>query len=222
MELSSTPPTGTRKRRNDSVTSHYVRRAMRGDRNSLAWLIEHLSPLLLAQASYRLGDRLRSFYDPEDLVAEVWVVALPRLATLNGEGPRETPTLLRFLATTLIHRVNNLVRKHLRKDAVLREADLKAESGTVGFFAALARDTQGVVTRTARDERTRTVLACLDELEPQDREIIILRAIEQHSNQVVASRLGLKPNTVSHRYRRAMKRLKTALPDSIFAELDGA
>ena len=39
---------------------------------------------------------------------------------------------------------------------------------------------------------------------------------------VVADRLGLKPNTVSHRYRRAMKRLETALPDSIFAELDGA
>ena len=44
----------------------------------------------------------------------VWVVALPRLPELPPRDERHTPVLLKFLSTTLLYRINNLVQKHIR------------------------------------------------------------------------------------------------------------
>ena len=94
-------------------TTLHVRRAREGDLTSLGWLAERLQPLLLAQARYRLGS-LRAI-EPEDLVAEAWCVALPRLAELAPREGRVTPVVLRFLSTTLLRLANNHVRREVRR-----------------------------------------------------------------------------------------------------------
>ena len=71
-----------------ALTSLHVRRAADGDSESLGWVVARLSPLLLAQADYRLGPVLRSLYDPEDLVNDTWIVALPRLPELPARDGR--------------------------------------------------------------------------------------------------------------------------------------
>ena len=76
------------------LTSLHLRQAVGGCADSLAWLVRRLSPLLIVQAEYRLGPDLRRVYDPEDLVDEVWVVALPRLGELSARDGRYTA--LRF------------------------------------------------------------------------------------------------------------------------------
>jgi len=203
----------------EAPTSYHVQRARRGDRGSLAWLVERLSPLLLAQASYRLGPRLRRLSEPEDLVAEVWAVAIQRLPALRWERERGTPTLLGFLSTTLLFLVNNATRKALRDEAVLREADMPKHD-MVAPLSELPADTSTVISRALRGERIAAVKRAIDELGPDDREILILRGIEQMPNTSVATRLGLKPNTVARRFHRALARLRQRLPDSVFAEID--
>jgi len=80
-------------------TTLHVRRAKGGDRDSLAWLADRFSPLLLAQARYRLRGRLARWVQPEDVVQDVWAVALPALPGLEASDGRETPVVLKFLAT---------------------------------------------------------------------------------------------------------------------------
>lgn len=198
-------------------TSLHIHRARRGDAQSLGWVVARFSPLLLAQASYRLSRGLRGYYEPDDLVADVWVVALPRLGAADGPAADGTNALLRFLATTLIYRVNNLMRKHVRSDRPMRQGDV-AQSGT-DILARLPAETAGVVTEVIAHERRGDVLTALSALDPLDREIVIMRGIEQTSNETVAELLDLKPNTVSHRYRRALEKLRSRLPDSVFAEI---
>src|SRR5688572_14174181 len=79
----------------DSPTSIHVHRAISGDLDSLAWLIRRFSPVLLSQAQYRLGAALRRFYDPEDVVADVWSVVLRRVNDLRANTEAGTPTLIR-------------------------------------------------------------------------------------------------------------------------------
>ena len=105
----------------DAVTTIHVQRAKHGDEASLDWVVRRFTPLLLAQARYRLGASLRTHYDPEDLVSEVWAIALPRLPDLTVRDGRATPVLVKFLATTLLFRVNSLMRK------------LAARSGRLGL-----------------------------------------------------------------------------------------
>ena len=71
-------------------------------------------PLLVAQANYRLGRILRDRYDAEDIVHDAWIVALSRLAELRPRDGRYTPVLLKFLSSTIVHRVGNLLKKHVR------------------------------------------------------------------------------------------------------------
>src|SRR5262245_47363366 len=92
------------------LTSFHVQRAESGDAESLDWIVRRLSPLLLAQADFRLGPRLRRLHDPEDLVSTVWAITLPRLGELGAREGRKTPVLLSFLTTTLLNRVNGWVK----------------------------------------------------------------------------------------------------------------
>jgi RNA polymerase sigma factor (sigma-70 family) len=206
------PPSG------DATTIH-VRRAKEGDAASVAWLVTRFSPLLLAQASYRLGPELRTHCDPLDLVNDVWLVALPRLPSLGAAGSRETPALLKFLSTTLIYRTNNLARKHLRRDRARAEGGGSSTTTEQDRLAELPADTIGVLTAAVLAERKNAVTEAIEALDELDRRIVILRGIEQAPNEMVAAALEMNASTVAHRFRRALHKLRDRLPDSVFADL---
>jgi RNA polymerase sigma-70 factor (ECF subfamily) len=199
----------------DSTTTIHVQRAKHGDEASLDWIVRRFTPLLLAQARYRLGTSLRTQYDPEDLVSEVWVIALPRLPDLTVRDGRATPVLVKFLATTLLFRANSLMRKLAARSGRQGPVDPNAErDGDLG--AALPDGTSGIVTNVVRREMEGAVGKALGGLDPVDREIILLRAVEQNSNKTVAVLLGIEPNAASMRYQRALERLRARVPGSVF------
>ncbi len=198
----------------EEVTTVHVRRARDGDRDAASRLVERLTPVLLAQAAWRLGPRLRRIKDPEDLVAEAWLTLLPRLATLPPRDGRYTPVLLRFLGTTILHRVNALARHQLRRDTATAGAEPEATGPTPSI------EITGVVTAAMRRERHDALHDALLALPTQDREIVFLRGIEQQENRVVAELLGITPEAAAMRYHRALRRLRERLPGSVFEELD--
>ncbi len=200
----------------DQMTSLQLRRAVGGDADSLTWVVRRLSPLLIAQADYRLGPDLRKLYDAEDLVSEVWMVALPRLGDLSSRDGRQTPVLLKFLTTTLTFRINNLLRQMIR-----RRSHAEGEPERLAGLEDLPARTRGAITQAVRRETVDQVAASLEGLEPQDREIILLRGIEQQTNGEVAAALDLTPKAVSTRYHRALDKLRARLPCEVFDELPG-
>ncbi len=191
-------------------TSVQLRNAVDGDRDSLGWLVAHLSPLLLAQARWRLAGGTVHTIDAEDLVQEAWLVALPRLRELVPREGRLTPVLLRFLATTIVHRVNNLVRESLR-----RGPSYAGEGATEGT----PDDRTGVVTAAVRAEQRRQLLATIEALEPGDREVLLLRGVEQRSLATTAELLGITDAAVTMRYTRALARLRDKIPGSLLDDL---
>lgn len=197
----------------------HVRRAVAGESGSVSWLVERLSPLLAAQASWRLGPLLRPLYDPEDLVSDAWLRLLPELGGLPPRDGRFTPVVLRFLSTAILNRVNNLVKKHLRSGSPAAPAAGLPDDAEAGPLAAIPADVTGAVSAAVRQERHRTVAEAIDALGPQDREIVILRGVEQRANATVAELLGIAPEAAAMRYHRALKRLRDRLPGSAFDEL---
>ncbi|MBK8096210.1 MAG: sigma-70 family RNA polymerase sigma factor [Planctomycetes bacterium] len=195
------------------LTTLHVHRAVRGDSQSLAWLVERLSPLLLAQASWRLGSTLRAHCEPADLVQEAWLVLLPRLSGLAPHDGRMTPVLLSFLTTTILNRVHNLLRRHARRL-------LHTPASDEGTSPSQVQDPRsGVIAAATRAEVACRVRSALELLEPADREIILMRGIEQQAPEEVAAQLSLSRGTLSKRYRRALAKLRERLPDSVFHEL---
>jgi RNA polymerase sigma-70 factor (ECF subfamily) len=189
-----------------------VRQAVRGDRESLSWVVTRFSPLLRAQASWRLGPRMRALVDADDVVAEAWLVALRRLGDLVHEDGRSTPRLIAFLGTTILRIVNRKIDEAVRHARRLAPPPSDSERPDVG--ADLAATVTGAVTHAARSELAATLDAELAALADRDREVILLRLVEGLSNEEAAAELGEAPNTVSHRYRRALAKLREAFPES--------
>ncbi|MBL8735690.1 MAG: sigma-70 family RNA polymerase sigma factor [Planctomycetes bacterium] len=194
----------------NSETSVVLQAAIDGDADSLGWLVAHLSPLLLAQARWRLHGGLARHVEPDDLVQDAWLVALPRLGELVPRDGRRTPVLLRFLATTILHRVNNLAREVLRKKVPAAPSAAPADPRT------------GVVTAAIRAERRTHLLATIEQLEPIDRDVLLLRGVEQRSQATTAELLGIQGDAVAMRFSRALRRLRDQLPASLLEELGGA
>jgi RNA polymerase sigma-70 factor (ECF subfamily) len=55
------------------------------------------------------------------------------------------------------------------------------------------------------------VQVALNSMDPQDREVLILRHFEDLSNSEAAEVLGIKPSAACNRYVRALKKLRNVL-----------
>ena len=109
------------------LTSIHIQQAVQGDLESLGWVVRRFTPVLLAQAAYRIDTGLRHLYDPEDLVHDVWTTALPKLSDLPVQEKGFTRLLVKFLSTILLYRFNNLVRKQITGKP-RREPDSRPDS----------------------------------------------------------------------------------------------
>lgn len=189
------------------ATTRHVRAAIADDRTSVDWIVRRFSPLLEAQARMRLHGTPVDAGEAEDVAAEAWLVALPRLSDLVPREGRVTPVLLKFLGTTVRSLCNRRIERSLRRRATSLDV--------VGDVAAPppARKALGDPVSAAR------VRTALDALGEPARTIVLLRAVEGIDNREIAEELGESPNTVSHRYRRSLEKLRATLPDSVFDEL---
>ena len=190
----------------DPTTIH-VRRAVDGDCGSLNWVVERFSPLLRMQAEYRLSSGFLPM-EPEDLVAEVWSVALPKLRHLEEREKRLTPVLVSFLGGILLRRYRTLLQRAVRGES------------TGGFLVEeIPKDITEAGEAASRSEEVGKVARALELLAPEDREILVHRVIEGTSLLATAELLELSPNLCAQRSRRALDRLRSALPGSIFEQL---
>ena len=197
------------------LTTLHVRRAAAGDPESLGWVFERFSPLLLTQASYRLGAVISRRVDVEDVIAEAWLIAMRKLGDLVPREGRYTPVLLRYLSSIIQNVANNRMRRFLRESSGAATAQEDARP----FLDELSASITGVVSRASSRELALALRAALDRLDEPARAVIVLRGIEGRSNREVAELLGELPNTVSHRYRRAIEELRLTMPRSVFDEL---
>jgi DNA-directed RNA polymerase specialized sigma24 family protein len=85
-----------------------------------------------------------------------------------------------------------------------------------------ADERTGVVTAAVRDEQRRQLLATIEALEPIDREVLLLRGVEQRSQATTAALLGIGGDAVAMRFSRALARLRAQLPAALFADLGGS
>jgi RNA polymerase sigma-70 factor, ECF subfamily len=204
--------------RPDDDTTLHVRGAIRGERASVEWVVTHFTPFLLAQAHYRVGRHLRGLYDPEDLVQRTWAIALGRLETIQPRRERFTPVLMRFLSSVLLQDYRNLLRKHINRRREL-EADRASRDASEDQMAQIPATASGVTTKAVRSARVAELWEAMQKLSDDDREVLILRGIEQLPFKTIAEKVGVNIGTLRWRYHEALKRLKPLFPVQMIEEL---
>jgi RNA polymerase sigma factor (sigma-70 family) len=207
-------PTDDRAAR-DHLTSIHIERAIKNDRASIAWLVSRYTPLLLFQAHHRMVPSLRAFVEADDAVADVWMAvlsSLPRLAPAEGSF---SLALIRFTSTVLNRRLRDLLEKHvLGKPGISPITDADEQPVEV-------RDaTRGVIAHVVAEERKGIVWASLSALDPEEREIMVMRGIEGRSRREIGEHFGITPENVGVRYHRTLRKLRALVPASVLDDLE--
>ena len=124
---------------------------------------------------------------------------------------RSTPWLRQLAAD----RLNKAYRRHLhagKRDARREEAPLPDKSALELAQRLLGRDTSPS-NRLARQEVRERVRAALAQLPERDREVLVLRYLEQLTPGQIADVLGVGEGAVRTRHTRALLRLQALLSE---------
>jgi RNA polymerase sigma-70 factor, ECF subfamily len=197
-----------------SETCELLNRAAAGDQEGWSGLLARHQDRLRRMVSLRLDRRLQGRIDPSDVLQESYLEAAAHLAEYLRQ-----PSMPFFLWLRSItgHKLLELHRQHLgtqMRDAG-REVSLEQGPWPQASSAVLAAQLLGHEPRPSeaamRAEMKFRLQEALDQMDPIDREVLVLRHFEQLSTAESAAVLGIKEAAAGKRYIRALKRLKEIL-----------
>jgi RNA polymerase sigma-70 factor (ECF subfamily) len=196
-------------------TEELLRRVGEGDANARGELLNRHRERLRRMIALRLDPRLAARVDPSDVVQETLAEADRRLDAYLQQRPLPFYPWLRQLAGD---RMAEQYRRHVRAG---RRSVRREETRSPGLPDASAEELADRLlgrgdspsASLRRDELRERVRAALSMLAELDREVLVLRYLEQMPAREISVVLGVSEGAVKKRALRALQRLRGLLKD---------
>ncbi len=188
----------------DQAERRFIERLMRRDERAFNELVE-----LYEARVFRLLHRMLGRRDEaEDMAQEVFVQIFKAVSTFRGESKLST-WIYRVSVNLCKNRMKYLSRRHADGEDELEPAAERApldeaKGVTFGDVAQPDHLVEGY-------QLERVVQICISELEPDFREVLILRDVEDLSYEELSEITGLPDGTVKSRLHRARSMLKASV-----------
>jgi len=178
-----------------------LQQARGGSDDALNRLFRRYGPKLLALIRVRMGS-LRGRTESRDVLNVVLLKAFQRLEQFEGGDAR---ALMGWLARIAENEIRDQADYHARerRDAAKLEGD--------GQLATLAARVRSQVSLVVLDEETARLERALAELDPDHREVILLRHFEELGFREIARRMGRSADACRMLLARAMTALTLKL-----------
>jgi RNA polymerase sigma-70 factor (ECF subfamily) len=198
-----------------SGTEELIERATRGDVDARQQLLVRHRERLVKMVAVRLDRGVAARLDPSDVVQEALAAAAQHLDEFLRIRPLPYYAWLRQFAW---ERLVKLQRHHIRskKRSVTREEawSMPLPDDSVLRLARLVAGGASPSQALIRNELRERLRAALKQLAPHDREILVMRNLEELSIAEIAEVLGLTEGAVKVRHLRALRRLRAILGES--------
>lgn len=194
-------------------TEELVLLARAGDEAARDNLLAVHRERLRRMVAVRMDQRLCARLDPSDVVQEALLDAAGRLTDYLRERPIPFYPWLRRLTWEVLCKIHT---RHLRRDkrSVVREYPggiAPSDRSTRDLAQWLVDSGTSPSGRAVKGEMAVRVRSALDELGALDREVLVLRYLEQLATREIAAVLEITEGAVKVRHLRALERLRTAL-----------
>ena len=186
-----------------SETLDLLQRWQAGDRAALDALIQRDLPWIRARVHHRLGALLRARGETEDYVQEAMLEVLHYGPKFASESLHRFRALLARIIENMLRDRNDWYRAKRR--TISREQPLPSDS-----ILDLDRPDRSVTRPSVdagRRETESLVRLALELLEPDDRKVLLLRQWDELSFPEIATQMGIAPDAVRMRFRRALPKL---------------
>ena len=194
------------------ATERLIERASGGDDAARQDLLEQYRVYLRRMVEARLDRRVTARVDPSDVVQETLIDAAKRLDAYLVDRPLPFFGWLRQIAG---ERVIDAHRRHLlsqrRSTAREQPSPEYSEDSAWELGRRLVASDTSPSNRLQHRERMERVMAAMAELSASDREILVMRHLEQLSAAEIAGALGITTGAVEVRLFRALVRLRGRL-----------
>jgi RNA polymerase sigma-70 factor, ECF subfamily len=194
-------------------TDALLGRIEQGDQAAVGELLDRHRARLARMVSVRMDERLAMRIDASDVVQEAMIIALQRLPEYLQDRPVVFYPWLRQIAW---ERLVELHRRHVHagKRSVRREEPGLSDASSVELVRRIAASGTDPLGHLIRDELRARSRAALDRLGANDREILVLRHLEELTSAEAAAILGITEEAAIQRHVRALRRLRRQLGPS--------
>ncbi|WP_448626751.1 sigma-70 family RNA polymerase sigma factor [Geodermatophilus sp. URMC 64] len=173
-----------------------VRAAQDGDAEAFGRLYDHYVTMIHRYVYHRVGDRTLA----EDVTSETFVRALRRIDSLSFQG--------RDVGAWLITIARNIIRDHVKSSRFRLEV-------TTADMRDADRATDGPEDAVVAHLTNEQLLACVQQLNSEQQECIVLRFLHGLSVAETAAIMGKKDGAIKALQHRAVRRLAALLPEGL-------
>jgi RNA polymerase sigma-70 factor (ECF subfamily) len=192
-----------------------------GGEAAVAELFEHYRQMLVRMIVVRLDNRLLGKVDVEDILQDAFLEAARRV---DDYLDRPSVPFYVWLRQIALQASIDAHRRYV--DAQMRDVNRETSlfpwacpSESSALLAAELADSLTTPSQCAvRNEMVSELKESLEKLDEIDREILVLRHLEELSNREAAEVLGIHQFAASKRYLRALERLRNVMsvvPNSV-------
>lgn len=176
----------------------------------LTELVEKYRPLLfLVARQIRLDPKLQARFDVDDIVSEAVTRALSSLQQFRGTSEAEFVRWLQEVCRTTS--LDMMRRQFMDKRSPEVEAAVNHSSVRLDQF--LADQSLSPSMKAEWQEVARRFAEALEELDPRQREVVILRDLHKLPIKEIAEKLGETDRAVAGLLRRGRAALRSYFPD---------
>jgi RNA polymerase sigma-70 factor (ECF subfamily) len=199
----------------EADTERLLERACAGDKTAVEDLLELHRDRLRRMVTMRLDDQLAARVDASDVVQETMITAH---ANIDHYLRTQVIAFYPWLRRIAWERLIDLRRKHLKAErrSVRRECSLEGvlpDHSAVRLIECLATTYSSPSEHLVRRELRQRVHEALRMLSARNREVLILRFIEQLSTRDAADILSISESALKGRQVRALEQLRSYLDD---------
>jgi RNA polymerase sigma-70 factor (TIGR02952 family) len=173
-----------------------VRAAQAGDAEAFGRLYDHYVTMIHRYVYHRVGDRAFA----EDVTSETFVRALRRIDSLSFQG--------RDVGAWLVTIARNIIRDHVKSSRYRLEV-------TTADMRDADRATDGPEDAVVQHLTNEQLLICVQQLNPEQQECIVLRFLHGLSVAETAAIMGKKDGAIKALQHRAVRRLAALLPEGL-------
>ena len=180
----------------------------------LGQLLDGHRDRLMRMVRMRMDPKLKARVGASDVLQEAFVEIYERVGEYLDKPQMPFFLWVRFLTAQKILRLYRFhvkaQKRDVRRQAVPGHKDFPDASPETFVQHLMAQGTTPSYA-AMREEMRGQLLEALEEMGPQDREVLVLRHYERLSNEEVAEELGLSKYAASKRYIRALDRIRSVL-----------
>lgn len=191
-----TAPSGTDARGDDEV----INRVRGGDIEAFSILVRRYQKRMLNIAYRMCGD----YEDSCDIVQESFISAFKALKGFRGDASFST-----WLTGIVMNNARNRIKQRKGLQALTVSLDAGTQEAPCGH--EIPSTDRSPFEQLGNKDIQAAVQACLGMMEPEFREVLVLRDFQEHSYAEVSEILGLAEGTVKSRLFRAREALKECL-----------